>query len=94
MTIYVDQLKNYGEKGWWCHCWSDTLDIDELMEFASIIKLDPTWYQTSHGAIVKDFPHFDLRESKRKQAIKKGAVQMSLSFWMKLRYLSDNKSAP
>jgi len=86
MTIYVDELQNYGNKGWWSHMWSDTLDTVELHEFANSLKLKPEWFQVSHGDFVREFPHYDLRESKRKIALEKGAVEMSLRQWLKEQY--------
>lgn len=88
MTVYVDEMQNYGNSGWWCHLWSDTLNVKELDDFAAVLRLKPEWFQVSHGTIIKDFPHYDLRELK-KQALKKGAVAMSLHFWLKLRTHSN-----
>lgn len=85
MTIYVDEMQNYGNSGNWCHLWSDTLDDAELDEFAQRIGLKPEWFQVSHGLILKDFPHYDLTVTKRNLALQQGAVKMSLRFWLKLR---------
>jgi hypothetical protein len=85
MTIYVD--KSYGySKEWmsdelkkkahilgneWCHLMSDK-SVDELLAFAKKLGLKPEWFQDKKG-----FPHFDLTEKKRAQAIRKGAVEIT-----------------
>ena len=81
--IYIDDIVNYGKQGRWCHCWSDTLDDEELMTFAMSIGLKSGWLQISHGVVIKDFPHFDLMPSKRKAALHRGAVEKSLSQWLR-----------
>lgn len=71
MAVYVDSLFDYGWKyGKSCHLIADT--PDELMFFATDeLKLKGSWFQP------KSFPHFDLTESKRALAIKRGAIELN-----------------
>ncbi len=69
--VYVDSLRIWPHgKGFWqdkksCHLIADS--IPELLEFAKKIKLDLARFQN------KKFPHFDLTEGHRIQAIQAGA---------------------
>lgn len=65
--VYVDQLAYYGPKDWWCHMVADS--HDELMAMARKLRLQPEWIQ--HPG--KPTEHFDLRPSKRAQALTFGA---------------------
>lgn len=65
--IYVDDLVDYDEKGLWCHMISDA-SLDELHAFARRIGLKRAWFQP------RSLPHYDLRHSKRGQAIAAGAT--------------------
>ncbi len=72
MPVYVDALINYGWKlGPSCHMIADTLE--ELHQMADKIGMKRSWFQS--GKV--DMPHYDLVESKRKLAIKNGAVEIS-----------------
>jgi len=66
MTVYVDDLQDYGftdwRKGEWAHMWSDS--IAELHTVADLIGLDRKYFQNRPG-----FPHYDLRPSKRKKLL-------------------------
>lgn len=85
MTIYVDPLRNNGTSKTWrythnCHMFSDELDHAELLAFASRLGLKAAWLQ-------KPGPnaHFDLTESKRKLAVKHGAVEVEDPFfWVRI----------
>lgn len=57
----------------WCHMVSDT-SIDELHSFAENLGLKRAWFQNKRDA---NFPHYDLVEGKRWQAIRMGAVACS-----------------
>lgn len=60
----------------WCHAWSDTHNIEELVAFAARIGLKASYLQNRPG-----FPHFDLIPSKRALAIRHGAVPINLRDW-------------
>jgi hypothetical protein len=79
--IYVDELFFWPGKGEWCHLWADT--TDELHEFAEKIGLKRNWFQDK-----KRFPHYDLRESKRKIALKNGAIQTRLRNYLQSHSLN------
>lgn len=73
MAVYVDPLINYGWKlGPSCHMTADS--IEELNEFAVKIGLKTAWLQNDEG----EMPHYDLVESKRKRAVKAGAIELTL----------------
>jgi hypothetical protein len=80
--IYVDEIRDYGPKGKWCHMWGD--DIDELHHFARGLGLRRDWLHLSRG-ITGDFHHFDLRPSKRELALQRGAEYIPLRNWIKQR---------
>jgi hypothetical protein len=67
-----------------CHLIADT--IAELMEFAESIGLKSEWFQN------KDTPHFDLNESRHKQALAKGAILLgNRDFCLKMRRVEKAK---
>jgi len=86
MTVYVDDLKDSNQllnQGWkypmYCHLAADS--IGELHEFARKIGLKEYWFQSA-----STIPHYDLTESKRKEAVKAGAVPLQdFAFIRKLR---------
>lgn len=75
MAVYVDNLnpcipnKNWPYKKS-CHLIAD--DEKELHAFAECIGLKRSWYQKNSTS-----SHYDLNASKRVQAVKKGARQLS-----------------
>lgn len=71
MSVYVDMLINYGwSLGPSCHMIADT--NEELHVFASTIGLKRSWFQNhEHG-----LPHYDLTASKRRLAVKQGAIEI------------------
>ena len=90
--IYVDRLANYPVNqvqlsarkygNTWCHIWTDG-PVEELVAFAQAIGLKEQWLQDSE---THSIAHFDLLPSKRKRAIKNGAVEMSYrDYLQKLR---------
>lgn len=74
MTIYVDELQTYTNKGrlngQWCHLMTDG-DIAELHVMALHLGLRQ-YFQSNPS-----HPHYDLRPSKRAAAIQAGAVEVS-----------------
>jgi hypothetical protein len=69
MSVYVDNLVNYGWKyGKSCHLIADTRA--ELMAFAMAMGMKANWYQPG------SFPHFDLTEGRRAAAVARGAIQL------------------
>ena len=75
MSVYVDTMVPCTYSKRWpyksaCHMIADS--VEELKIVANHIGLKPEWFQPL------SFPHFDLTESKRKQAILYGAVSLSL----------------
>lgn len=81
MTIYVDETRTYPGKGDWCHMWTDG-DEEALHQFATSLGLRRSWVHRSRG-LIGDFPHYDLRPSKRDLALARGAVFMPLKQWIK-----------
>lgn len=84
--VYVDPIHDWGDmvKGdprkhgtKWCHMFADTEEA--LHRMARRIGLRREWYQ-GHK-----WPHYDLTPGKRMQAIKAGAVELSVNeavaFW-------------
>lgn len=79
--IYVDQIFKARPKERqaarlgvnWCHLWSSTHDIEELIAFAQAIGMRPQWLQSPQR-----FPHFDLVPRRRAAALKAGAIEYSL----------------
>lgn len=74
MSVYVDDMRlpaTVGHvRGVWSHMWADT--VEELEEMATRIGLNPKWIQTSNSGII----HYDVVESKRKEAIAAGATPL------------------
>lgn len=69
MAVYVDDQKNVCANMQMCHMLADT--TDELHAMADRMGLKRAWFQP------KSFPHYDLSQSKRKQAICLGAVEIT-----------------
>ena len=71
MTVYVDDMRaQYGQMVL-CHMVADT--HEELVAMAYKIGLDPRWIQ--HAGTPKE--HFDISMSKRKLAVRSGAVEIT-----------------
>lgn len=75
MTVYVDELRNFG----WrlrgretpsCHLFTDTLDLEELHAIAAKIGMKRAWFQDSRSA-----PHYDLVPRRRAAAVALGVVE-------------------
>ena len=75
MTVYVDDYLEEATvgniRGKWSHLLAD--NHDELMEFAILLGLRPSWIQHPHSLL----EHFDITKSKRREAIKAGAIAIS-----------------
>ena len=73
MTVYVDNLREYPQKikgsNKWCHLIADSLS--ELESFARKLNLSSNWFQAD------SYPHYDLTEGKRFQAVKLGAKEIT-----------------
>jgi hypothetical protein len=74
VTIYVDELRAYGNRQW-CHMATDggvLGDLSELHDMAARVGLKVSWFQ-NHARV----PHYDLVTSKRQLAIRYGAVEVT-----------------
>lgn len=76
MTVYVDQLEEYGwvlrgRKTPSCHLFTDTLALEDLHAVAAAIGMRRAWFQDKRSA-----PHYDLTPSRRAAAIAVGAVEV------------------
>ena len=74
MSVYVDSLFNCIKNKNWkydeaCHLFADT--TKELHDFALQIGLKRRWFQNQSSV-----PHYDLTRSKRRLAVRKGAVEL------------------
>jgi hypothetical protein len=67
--ILVDETRHH-HSGWWCHMVSDR-SVEELHAFAFEIGLRRRWFQDGPR------PHYDLRPSKRRLAVAKGAKEVN-----------------
>ncbi len=83
MAVYVDPLFPTQPSKRWpyshaCHLTADT--PDELHAFAAKqLGLKRAWFQGHHPNPV--FWHYDLTESKRRQALRAGAVALTSEQW-------------
>lgn len=73
MAVYVDNMRLKvtvrGIYGSWSHMFADTqLELDQMAE---VIGLRSQWMQNSNG-----FIHYDVTESKRVEAISRGAKEI------------------
>jgi hypothetical protein len=68
--ILVDETRRH-RSGWWCYMVSDR-SVEELHAFASEIGLRRRWFQDGPR------PHYDLRPSKRRLAVAKGAKEVNV----------------
>ncbi len=71
MTIYVDEIKDYGQKGKRCHMATDG-SPEELHQFADNIWVKREWFQ-DHPL----HPHYDLNPEFRRKAVLNGAVEVT-----------------
>ncbi|MDD5650323.1 MAG: DUF4031 domain-containing protein [Candidatus Nanoarchaeia archaeon] len=80
-TSYIKEqisqiAQRYGTHVKWCHLFAD--DVQELHEFAGKLGLRRSWFQNK-----RNFPHYDLVQSKRQQAISLGAQEIDLRSYIK-----------
>ncbi len=68
--ILVDEIRRY-RSGWWCHMVSDR-SVEELHAFAFEIGLRRVWFQGGPR------PHYDLRPTKRRLAVSRGAEEVDV----------------
>jgi hypothetical protein len=69
VSVYVDGIMNYGWRlGPSCHMFADTLE--ELHAMADKIGMKRSWFQNKTR-----LPHYDLTVSKRRLAVKHGAIE-------------------
>lgn len=72
MTVYVDECRHKHGVRFYCHMMTDQDDLAELHDMARKVGLRATWFQ-NHVV----HPHYDLVSSRRKRAIRAGAVRVS-----------------
>jgi hypothetical protein len=70
MVVYVDSAKNTLGRMKMSHMSADT--VEELHAMAEQIGLKREWFQ-DHSR----YPHYDVSQSKRKLAVKAGAIEVS-----------------
>jgi hypothetical protein len=75
VTVYVDPVITWGTSPTWkhrssCHMFADT--EEELHALARRIGLQRSWHQDRPG-----FSHYDLTATKRREALRAGAVEVS-----------------
>lgn len=69
MTVYVDNAKNPHGRMLMSHMVAD--NMIELFKMADAIGLKQEWFQDHR------LPHYDLSQTKRASAVKKGAVEVT-----------------
>jgi hypothetical protein len=78
MTVYVDDMRLKARVGRLEARWSHLMtgpgdDLDELHALAVSIGLKREWFQSPP----EHYPHYDVTETKRQQAIRAGAVAIT-----------------
>ena len=68
--IYVDRAIHSWRGKKWCHLFSE--DLVALHAFAAGLGLRRSWFQEPPRA---SWPHYDVTEGKREQALRTGAVE-------------------
>ena len=74
MSVYVDEMATCIQTAKWhydqsCHLAADS--VEELQEFARVIKLSRSWFQNK-----PDLPHYDLTYGMRARAVAFGAIEV------------------
>jgi len=70
MAVYVDSAMIVWGRGRWSHMTADTLE--ELHAMARNIGMLREWFQDKER-----HPHYDVTKTRRQEAIKLGAIQLS-----------------
>jgi len=79
MSVYVDPIQPAFKNRRWpysrfCHMFADSLE--ELHAFAhGVLGLKRSWFQ-DHRVL----PHYDLVPTKRKLAVRRGAIEVDLTY--------------
>jgi len=79
--------KLFNGRAKWCHLWTNG-DLSELHQFALKLGLKAEWFQCANRKV----PHYDIVLSKRKLAIKYGAIEMSMHLYLRKDF--RDKEAP
>ena len=90
MIVYVDDLQDWGGRGFWkgkpsCHLLAVDLSPEAelaLHELAQRIGMRRSWAQLPPKA---SWPHYDLVSSRRVAAVRAGAIEISSRAAAKLR---------
>jgi len=74
MSVYVDEMSPCIQTAKWhydqsCHLAADS--VEELQEFARVIKLSRSWFQNK-----PELPHYDLTYGMRARAVAFGAIEV------------------
>lgn len=82
MSVHVDPMQPCPQSKKWpykyaCHLIADS--VEELHEFAMQLGLHRSWFQNSIS-----IPHYDLTTRMRREAIRLGAVSVSVKEFIKL----------
>ena len=86
MPVYIDPLFNTPRSRNWryssaCHMFTYD-DVEGLHVLAARIGLKRSWFQNKKG---RDFPHYDLTENKRREAVKNGAIEITRRQFSEMR---------
>ena len=78
MSVYVDTLVNYGKRigrfgSEWCHLMADS--DEELHAFAARLGMRELWFQHDPQRPWRN--HYDLTKTRRSQAVRLGAVEIT-----------------
>lgn len=80
MTVYVDTMQANYRRYVMCHCWADTRD--ELFTMMTTIGVQLKRFQRPANVPIQgmnaSWEHFDISMSKKKLAIKHGAVEVDM----------------
>jgi hypothetical protein len=82
MTVYVDDARIIaivgGIKTRWSHLITDSLDIEELHQFAALIGLKRSWFQEYTKVSHLYRPHYDITDNKRLIVLQMGAESIPM----------------
>ena len=91
MSVYVDEMSDWCPTGKWhyeqaCHLVADS--VEELQEFARVIKLSRSWFQDK-----PELPHYDLTYGMRCRAVAFGAIEVDNKKIFELMKMYRSRSA-